>query len=189
MCFNKVTAPTLYDNLARPLDLNTLDKSLWDNKCDYFEPKVVTQLNPKNNNLTILQLNIRSLLSKQTELTSLLNTLHSNKSLPNLLLLSETHLTESKMRHVNLPNYKLICHNRTSKHGGGVAIAVHKSLRYKEHEDLKYLNKTFFECIIIELKMKSLPPILVSSLYRPPNTKSKEFLKQYKLLLDTIKNT
>ena len=41
MCFNKVAAPTLYDNLARPLDLNTLDKSLWDDKCDYFEPKVV----------------------------------------------------------------------------------------------------------------------------------------------------
>ena len=58
MCFNKVTAPILYDNLERPLDLNTLDKSLWDDKCDYFKPKEVNQLNPKNNNLTILQLNI-----------------------------------------------------------------------------------------------------------------------------------
>ena len=35
--------------------------------------------------------------------------------------------------------------------------------------------------------MKSLPPILACSLYRPPNTKSKEFLKQYKLMLETIK--
>ena len=149
----------------------------------------MTQLNPKNNNLTILQLNIPSLLSKQSEFNSLLNTLHSNKSLPNLLLLSETHLTESKLRHVNLPNYKLICHNRIGKQGGGVAIAIHNSLRYKEREDLKYLNKTFFEYIIIELKMRSLPPILVCSLYRSPNTKSKEFLKQYKLLLDEIAKT
>ena len=169
--------------------MSTIDKSLWDDKCDYFEPKALTQLNPKNNNLTILQLNIRSLLSKQSELNSLLNTLHSNKNSPNLLLLSETHLTESKMRHVNLPNYKLICQNRTSKQGGGVAIAVHNSLKYKEREDLKYLNKSFFECIIIEIKMKSLPPVLVCSLYRPPNTKSKEFLKQYKLLLNAIEKT
>ena len=189
MCFNKVTAPTLYDNLERPLDLTTLDKSLWDDKCDYCEPKELYNLNPKNNNLTILQLNIRSLLSKQSDLNILLNRLHSNKSLPKLLLLSETHLTDSKLRHVNLPNYKLICHNRTGKYGGGVAIAIHNSLRYKERDDLKYLNKEHFECITIELKMKFLPSILVCSLYRPPNTKSKEFLKQYKLMLETIRKT
>ena len=37
--------------------------------------------------------------------------------------------------------------------------------------------------------MKSLPSILVCSLYRPPNTKSKEFIKQYKLMLETITKT
>ena len=37
--------------------------------------------------------------------------------------------------------------------------------------------------------MKSLPSILVCSLYRPPNTKSLEFLKQYKLMLETIRKT
>ena len=37
--------------------------------------------------------------------------------------------------------------------------------------------------------MKSLPSILVCSLYRPPNTKSQEFLKQYKLMLETIRKT
>ena len=37
--------------------------------------------------------------------------------------------------------------------------------------------------------MKSLPSVLVCSLYRPPNTKSKEFLKQYKLLLNAIEKT
>ena len=58
MCFNKVTVPTLYDNLERPLDFTTLDKSLWDDKCDYCEPKELHNLNPKNNNLPILQLNI-----------------------------------------------------------------------------------------------------------------------------------
>ena len=66
---------------------------------------------------------------------------------------------------------------------------IHNSLRYKEQDDLKYLNKEHFECITIELKMKSLPSILVCSLYRPPNTKGKEFLKQYKLMLETIRKT
>ena len=97
MCFNKITAPTLYDNLERPLDLTTLDKSLWNDKCDYCESKELYKLNPKNNNLTIFQLNIQSLLSKQSDLNILLNSLHSNKSLPKLLLLSEPHLTDSKL--------------------------------------------------------------------------------------------
>ena len=54
MCFNKIIAPTLYDNLERPLDLTTVDRSLWDDKCDYYEPKDLNSLNPKNTNLTIL---------------------------------------------------------------------------------------------------------------------------------------
>ena len=37
--------------------------------------------------------------------------------------------------------------------------------------------------------MKSLPSILVCSLYRPPNMKSTEFIKQYKLMLETITKT
>ena len=37
--------------------------------------------------------------------------------------------------------------------------------------------------------MKSLPTILVCSLYRLPNTKSIEFIKQYKLMLETITKT
>ena len=145
MCFNKITAPILYDNLERPLDFTTVDRSLWDDKCDYYEPKDLNNLNPNNMNLTILQLNIRSLLSKQSDLNTLLNSLHRNKSLPKLLLLSETHLTDSKMQHLILPNYKFICHNRTNKSGGGVAIAIHNSLRYKNQDDLKYLNKENFE--------------------------------------------
>ena len=84
MCFNKITAPTLYDNLERPLDLTTVDRSLWDDKCDYCEPKELNRLNPKNKNLTIFQLNIQSLLSKQLDLNILLNSLHQNQSLPKL---------------------------------------------------------------------------------------------------------
>ena len=186
MCFSKSATPILFDNLERPLDFSTIDRSLWDDKCDYYKIKDLNNLNPNNKNLTILQLNVRSLLSKQSDLTILLNNLHRNKSLPKLLLLSETHLTESKMQHLNIPNYTILCHNRTEKSGGGVAIAIHNSLRYKEWNDLKELNKENFECIFVELKMNSLPSLLIGSLYRPPNMRSKEFLKHYKLMLETL---
>ena len=143
---------TLFDNIERPLDLSTTDCSLWNDKCDYYEINEICNLNPSNNNLTILQLNIRSLLNKQTELNLLLNKLHQNKSLLKVLLLSETHLTESKIHHLNIPNYTLIYQNHTNKIGGGVAIAAHKSLRYKEQTDLGLLNNENFESIFLELQ-------------------------------------
>ena len=89
-------------------------------------------MNPTWNNLTVLQLNIRSLFGKQNELNYMLNKLCQSKSLPKLLLLSETHLNDSKLRHLNIPNYKIVYHNRTNKFGGVVAILIHQTLMYKE---------------------------------------------------------
>ena len=111
-----------------------------------------------------------------------MNKLHQNKSLPKIILLSETHLTDSKLWHVNLPNYTLIHKNRIKKLGGGVAIAIHKTLRYKKQTDLKLLNNENFEGIFLELQQKSFRPIIIGSIYRhsPPNTSSKDFLSQYK---------
>ena len=89
-------------------------------------------MNPTWNNLTVLQLNIRGLFGKQNELNYMLNKLCQSKSLPKLLLLSETHLNDSKLRHLNIPNYKIVYHYRTNKFGGGVAILIHQTLMYKE---------------------------------------------------------
>ena len=61
--------------------------------------------------LTILQLNIRSLLEKRGNLNRLLSKLHNQNSLPKIILLSETHLNTSKQRHLNIPNYKILSHN------------------------------------------------------------------------------
>ena len=135
MCLGNSNQQILFDNLERPLDFDSIDSSLWSDKCDYYKINEIYALNPNNKNIVVLQLNIRSLLNKQLELNLLLNKLHQTNSLPKIILLSETHLTDSKLRHVNLPNYTLIYHNHPNKSGGGVAIAVHNTLRYKEKTD------------------------------------------------------
>ena len=119
-------------------------------------------------------------------MNQLLNKLHQTKSLPKIILLSETHLTDSKLRHVNLPNYTLIYHNCLNKSGGGIAIAVHNTLRYKKRTDLNYLNNENFESTFIELRQKSFKPLLIGSIYRPPNTNSNNFLNHYKQMIDEI---
>ena len=132
MCYSKRDIPTLFDNLERPLDLHNTNQSLWSDKCDYNDIDEIKDLNPSNKNLTVLQFKIRSLLSKQNDFNYILTRLHTNKSLPKIILLCETHLNDSKIHHINIPNYNTLSCNRTDKMGGGVAILIHKSLRYKE---------------------------------------------------------
>ena len=158
MCFSKYSTTSLFDNLGRPLDLDNINQTLWSDKCDYLELDDILNLNPNDKNLTILQLNIRSLLGKQNELNCILNKLCINKSLPKILLLSETHLNESKLRHLNIPNYQTLSSNRQMKEGGGVAICIHNSLKYKRRLDLDKLYTDTFECIFIELTKKQKKP-------------------------------
>ena len=60
------------DKLNRPLDLDELGESLWNDKCDYLDLETCIYLNPNNYNLLVLQLNIRSLLAHQLELNQLI---------------------------------------------------------------------------------------------------------------------
>ena len=104
----------------------------------------------------------------------MLNKLAMKKSLPKIILLSETHLNASKMRHLNIVNYKTLSCNRTMKKGGGVSILIHKSLSYFECKDLNVLYQDSFECIFVELRQKGIKSIVVGSLYRPPNSNPKK---------------
>ena len=160
---------------------------VWNDKCDYCEPAEVKYINPTGNNLTIIQLNIRSLLGKQDDLINMINSLNKNKSLPKVLLLSETHLNDSKTRHINIPNYNISYRNRIIKPGGGVAILTHKTLTYKNRIDLYDLNKDNFECVFIELNQKAKKLIIIGSIYCPPNTKPREFINQYQHMLTRLK--
>ena len=84
MCFSKGDIPILFDKLGRPLDLHDLNQTLWNDKCDYLELDKIQDFNPRDKNLTILQLNIRSLINKQQELNHMPNKLAMKKVCPKL---------------------------------------------------------------------------------------------------------
>ena len=46
MCFTKDTAK-LYDDLMQPLETENQDKSMWNNKCDYYNVDKCSNLNPE----------------------------------------------------------------------------------------------------------------------------------------------
>ena len=86
MCFSKQDIPILFNNLGRPLDLANTDHSLWSDKCDYQELKEISNLSPTGNNLTLLQLIIRSLLGKQNELNLMFNELHKKEKFTQIIV-------------------------------------------------------------------------------------------------------
>ena len=91
MCFSKKDI-TLYDDLSMLLELNDIDTSLWSDKSDYVDPSNCANINPHNYNLVVLQLNVRSLLSHQSELRSTLHLLANKNSTIDILILCETFL-------------------------------------------------------------------------------------------------
>ena len=121
---NDIAHDSLLDRLGRPLYDENVNESLWSDKCDYLNIEECLNLNPKNYNMNILQLNIRSLLAHQSELKSLLQQLSNRNSTTDIIALSETFLTEKVLKLVNIPSYILYSACRKQSKGGGVSLLI-----------------------------------------------------------------
>ena len=119
-----------YDELARPMSNMSLNEALWNDKCDYILPDTYANLNPNNHNLIILQLNIRGLISHQTDLHQLLNTLKSKNTIVDIVLLCETFLNEKTVNQVRISGYKLISNHRKNHKGGSTAILLWDGINF-----------------------------------------------------------
>ena len=150
--------------------------------CEYLEPDDSWQT--ESENFLIMQLNVRGLSSKVDQIKRLIDTNPCNKP-PEVILLCETWLNNSSPT-INIPGYNLELENRTGRKGGGVAILIRKNLIYKRRHDLKLnVEDNRLETCFVELKGTKCN-LLLGSLYRPPNTPPKEFLKDYTELLNKL---
>ena len=98
----------MHDELLHPLINNSLDESLWNDKCDYIDLDSCNDLNPNGLNLVVCQLNVCSLLSNQYSIKQLLAQLKCNSSEVDIVILCETFLRDHTESLVNIPGYNLI---------------------------------------------------------------------------------
>ena len=82
--------------------------------CDYLELEDITPGTLPKENLNLLQMNVRGLISKQIKLQSLLETLE-NSSDVHCLLLCETWLTEDTKKLLNFNKHKFIGKEHSEK--------------------------------------------------------------------------
>ena len=140
-------------------------------QCDYVNSDYTCNVD----DLCVIQLNIRGLCSKQSQLKQMIDNCMAEK-IPDVVILCKTWLTPFSPS-VTIPGYDLCHKDRQSKRGGGVALLISNKVRYKMLNTKSSCNT--FESICAELELKNRQKLIISSLYRPPNTSEKEFIDQY----------
>ena len=164
---------TVYDKYEN------VDLAEFDN-CDYVD-KVT---NVTDNDLTVMQLNIRGIGSKKTQLLDLIDNSIDSKEL-DVILLSETWLTPFSPN-LNIPGYTLHRQDRQQKKGGGVAILVSNKLRCTVLDEINS-NLPETECLAVSVSLRNGGTCVLCSMYRPPNSNTQTFLASYNSLLSVIK--
>ena len=170
-----------YDNLSREILEKHYIIDLTDD-CDY-------EIDTENYNWTkedfvVLNVNIRGLYSKLSDLNRLVERINASGSTPTVITISETWLNQHSPN-FDVPGYKIFRTDRLHRKGGGVAVLVSTRLTRRKMDDAE-TNPTIVESCVVEIKGNK-SPIIVASMYRPPNTDSKLFLEQYKRLIVQLK--
>ena len=168
MCFSKQDVK-LFDDLSWPLEINSINRSLWNDKCNYMDLDDCKNLNPNNYNLIVMQHNICSVLSNQCE------------------LLCETHLSKQTVGFVNIPNYTHVANYRTQLKGRGTSILIRNDIPFKRRKDLEIFTEKEGESTYIKITVKNGKQFIVGSLYCSPNTIEKPLLNHLSETLNKMK--
>ena len=174
-------------NIDRGLDF--LDRKMSDflgadldqyDNCDYVES--VSMKSPDD--LSIIQLNIRGIGSKISNLKRLIDQSMEN-SVPEIVLLSETWLTPISPM-LSIPGFDFVHNPRKDKKGGGVGILLSSRLHYKVISTLQF-KCSLYESIFVEVTLRNGDKTILGSIYRPPNTDPSLFVDEYCEILQLIK--
>ena len=169
MCLHPLTRG--FDSLNREI---TTIRDLLDefDSCDYVNGQFCSHIS----DLCIVELNIRGICSKQSQLKNLIDNCVKDRS-PDIIIISETWLTPFSPE-IKIPGYEFCHKDRNTKRGGGVTLLLSSNIRYKML-DLAKSNSCTFEHLSIEIDLRNNQKLLVSSIYRPPNTPENDFIDQY----------
>ena len=154
-----------------------LDEGL--DSCDYVEMNNL--ITTEKGDLTIIQLNVRGITSKQTKVKELIDTSIKSNT-PDIILLCETWLNPFSLG-LNIAGYDTYWNDTIRKKGGG-AILVSSRLR---HQKIQTSNHSSFESLFIEILINPTKKLICGSVYRPPNTNLDQFLTEYEEMLRELK--
>ena len=148
------------------------DESAYIKQSSYYDldefDNIMKELNTENN-LSILNINARSLVKHFNEFTAILSDLTSSFD---VITVEETWLSDILKPLVTLNGYTLVTkHKSKCKEGGGLGIYVKEGIDFKERKDLSCPKKieVMFDYLFIEILQNSpLKNTIIGVIYRPP---------------------
>ena len=158
MCLTKPNR-AVKDSLGQDLIELDFGKN-YEDTCNYIDTEELETLNCTPNDLTIGFLNIRGLISKQSDVTKFLTQSIKRKQI-DVLLLTETWLTSNNKQNIKIASYKFHGINRSHRKGGGTGILVSDQLRYKVRNDLE-TSSDIMENTVLEVETKHRNIIMCS---------------------------
>ena len=168
-------------DIVNSIATNARDWDITDD-CDYlYQIK-----NVDSDDLAIIQINIRGIMSKISLLKNLIDNSIADRC-PDVIIVSETWLTPT-LPSVKIPGYKFVHKCRQDRKGGGMGILVSDNLRFSELNTLTS-DVRENEVVTIELTLRTGKRCIVSSMYRAPNTSSLVFQCCYNSLVCALKKT
>ena len=135
----------------------------------------------QNEDFSILHINSRSISKNVDSLETLLHSL--NKFSFCVIWISETWLNKNSPDMFNIQYYEMIHADRKEGRGGGVALYIRKTLKYKLRKDIHFQG---VEDIFVEIENKFGKNIIVGTLYRPPCNNTNDFVDNIDEALDKI---
>ena len=140
---------------------------------DLDEFKDIMNANNGSTNLSVLNLNARSLVKHFNEFSAILEDLPSSFD---LITVEETWLSKPLEPLVQLNGYSFISkHKNKCKEGGGIGIYIKDGINFTERNDLMCPKEfeNLFDYMFIEVQQSApLKNVLVGVLYRPPGNSS-----------------
>ena len=113
-------------------------------------------------------LNICGLTSKNEEIRLILDQQRFS-----ILFLAETFLNKHDGNSIyDMPNYQVVRRDSGYGYGGGLLVYVHTICNSVHFEHLTELDNIMPESLNIKVKPRAQNSFLVSSIYRPPSSKS-----------------
>ena len=158
----------------------------------YLDQKnFIKTLKGKNNNFSVLSLNIQSLNAKFDQLKNLLHLLQENSCHISAICLQETWLREdSNIDLLSLENFNLISQVKRCSAHGGLAIYLHENFIF-ETVPSPIISEIFERQFIQINEADTATDILLGNIYRPPRdslSNYKSFTQELALTLNTFLN-
>ena len=166
---------------AQPLEYQKFEEIR--TNCKYFSPTNVHEFGKIDQNLSILHVNARSLLS-DTKFEEFKTMLFRTGKIWDMICVSETWLQNGTEHMRCLNGYKCFFENRLDQTGGGVAIYINELKIKNAYQLERHISCT--QALFVEVSLNNSVSLIIGQVYRPPNLDSTRFVDELENAIESL---